>query len=80
MQVELVIIPHYAASVGGCILENAGWVLDLVFDVAKLATSLETVPKQLLLGVKGLKQATISQGNPLKQGCTHLHQTMSKLM
>jgi hypothetical protein len=60
LRVKLAVIPHCATSAGGRILENVGWVLDLVFDVAKLATSLETVPKQLLLGVKGPKRATIS--------------------
>ncbi len=55
LQVKLAIVSHSAIIDGDCMQENAKWDQGLVFDVAKHATSLKIVPKQVLLEVKGLK-------------------------
>jgi hypothetical protein len=66
------------ASVEDSIQDLVDWVWVYVSGVASQATMLE-IALQRLQGAKGLKQATISQGNLLKQECTHSNQEMLKL-
>jgi fermentation-respiration switch protein FrsA (DUF1100 family) len=64
-----VVVLNDAVSAGSRIWESAGWGLVLVSSVARLATSLESVRKQMRTEDKDPRLASISLGQQHQYGC-----------